>query len=160
MVKRVFTTIDGMVIGLICGTVLGVVIGGLLDLILGQWFGWRWIFGGVTGIATGLVVGAGTGLLGVRTRYGLEWLPIIVVAIPLGFIFMKRNWVWNNLLLLAVIGALAGWLTALILKSAFGKWLPRGSFKYWMVAGYLVLFAALAFITPRLVQLLAQILSF
>jgi len=77
------------VIGLVCGLILGVIIGREIDLILGHWFGWRVLFGGVFGTATGIISGAGTGLLGVRTRFGLEWLFFIVVIIPIGFFICR-----------------------------------------------------------------------
>lgn len=162
MVKRILTTIAGMVIGLICGAILGVLIGGVTDLIIGHWFGWRWLFGGVIGLATGLISGAGTGLLGVRTRYGLEWLFFIFAGVPIGFMLMEHplNWnAWSNLLVLTGIGALAGWLSVLIVRAAFGKKVSGEPFQYWMTAGYLALFAALIFMVPRFLQFLGRAIS-
>ena len=162
MVKRLLTTLAGLVVGLICGAILGVVIGGGIDLILGNWFGWRVLFGGVGGATTGLVAGTGTGLLGVRTRHGLEWLFFIVVIIPIGiFLFdPSRNWnAWSNLLELTGMGALAGWLSVLIVRAALGRWLSREPFQYWMTGGYLVLFAALMFGVPRFLLVLVLTMS-
>ncbi len=162
MVKKVLTTFAGMVIGLVCGLILGVLIGGILDLILGHWFGWRWLFGGVIGIATGLIAGSGIGLLGVRIRHGLEWLVFIVVIIPIGiFLFdPSRNWnAWSDLLELTGMGALAGWLSALVVRAALGKWLSREPFQYWMTVGYLVLFAALMFGVHRFLLVVVLTIS-
>jgi len=162
MAKKVLTTFAGMVIGLVCGLILGVLIGGILDLIIGHWFGWRWLVGGVIGIATGLIAGAGIGFLGVRTHYGLEWLFFNVVIIPIGiFLFdYSRNWnTWSDLLELAGIGALAGWLSALIVKAALGKWISGEPFQYWMAIGYLALFAVLMLLVPRFLLIVVLTIS-
>ena len=150
MVKRILTTFAGMVIGLICGAILGALIGGGLDIILGKWFGWKVLFGSVTGAATGLIAGTDVGLLGVRTRHGLEWLFFIVVIIPIGFLLFNHSWNWNDLLELTGIGALAGWLSVFVVKTVIARRLCGEPFQYWMTVGYLVLFAALMFIIPRL----------
>lgn len=137
MAKKVLMTFAGMVIGLVCG----VLTGGILDLI----------------------TGAGIGLLGVRTRYGLEWLFFMIVIIPIGiFLFdYSRNWnAWSELLELTGIGSLAGWLSALVVKAALGKWfLENHSSIGWMAFGSFVLFAALMFRVPRFLLIVVLTIS-
>jgi len=159
-VGRILRPFVGAVIGLVCGAVMGMIIGGGIDLLLGNWLGWRAIFGGVVGFGTGLIAGIGTGLMGSRTRFGLEWLPMILVGVPLGLLLMEGSWNWANLLLIGGIGAVSGWLAGLVVKVVLRKWLPGEVFQDWMLAGYLTVFVGLIIIVPRLLKLLAMAIAY
>lgn len=160
MVKKIITrslmTFGGAVIGLIGGLVIGAALGAVGWLIIlartsGNW-GFTWIYfgGGIGGLA-GLVTGAGTGLLGVRTRLGLEWPIILLVGVVIGsWIMMGSIEAAVGMTTVGVLGALSGWLGALVVRKILGNRLPRGSVQLWVLAGYLAATALIAFAAPRL----------
>ena len=164
MAKKIITrslmTIGGAVIGLIGGLVIGAALGAVVWLIIlavtsNQW-GFTWVyFGGAIGGPIGLVTGVGTVLLGVRTRSGLEWPILSLVGVVIAsWIVMGSIEAAVGMTPVGVLGALAGWLAALVVRKTFGNRLPRGSVQPWVLVAYLAATALIAFAAPRLVWVL------
>ena len=152
--------VAGAIIGFFAGAVLGVVMGSVLDFLMQEgWYKWRSLYGGMIGSVAGLIVGMAAGVLGVRTRFGIEW-PLIFGAGTLVGFWIQSERMLADVVLLTGIGALAGWLVALLMRLLFRKWLPQGPFEKKMIASYLLLFGLVAFFVPFIMQFLAMLFSF
>lgn len=162
MIKRVLTISTGVFIGLVTGAGLGVGIGWLADILFEPTFGYWRLWGGILGILAGLASGLGISILGYGSRYSLEWLFINGLAIPFGFFLISRWWNWDSLafiLTISTFGALAGWLTVLLIRWILKERIPRYTFHYWLLVGYLFLFSVLVYTGPRLLRFVGRAIS-
>lgn len=164
--KRIFSTISlivaGAVIGFVAGAVVGFFIGRGADAIANQkhLMMWRSFYGGMTAAVAGLIAGAGTGGLGIRTRFGLEWLLITGIGILLGYWIRGGNRVLNDMGQLAGIAAIASWLVVLFLRLIFGKRLPRGGLERRVIVIYILIFGLVVFAGPPVLQAVSSIFYF
>lgn len=164
MAKKILITallvVAGALIGFVLGAILGFYIGRGLDL-LGDndAFKWRALYGAISGAVAGSIAGAGTGGLGIRSRLGLEWIPIYGIGIPLGF-WIQSGLIELDLGLIAGIGALASWFVVLLIRLLFGKWLSRGSFEKNIVIVYVLIAVLVVFAAPLALQIIASIFYF
>ena len=162
MVKRVLTISDGMFIGLVAGTILGTGLGWMTDLVLEPTYGYWRLWGGILGMLAGFVSGLGISIVGLGTRYCLEWLIVNGLAVPFGFfLVIGSEWDWDSwkfILTISAFGAIAGWLTVLLILKVLSNRIPRRTSQYWVVIGYLTVFAILAYLGPRLLQFVAKAL--
>lgn len=162
MSRWVLLSIAGAIIGFILGTVLGGLIGRGADYIAYDKYeiSWRTLYGGITAAVTGLIAGAGTGGLGIRTRFSLEWLLIIGIGLPLGYWIRSGSGVLHDIAQLAGIAAIACWLVVLFLRWIFGRWLSKGGLERWVFVTYIVIFGLIIFAVPPVLQLLSLFFSF
>ena len=162
MVKRVLAISDGIFIGLVAGAILGTGLGWMADLVLEPTYGhWR-LWGGILGILAGFVSGLGICIIGLGTRYSIEWVIINGFAVPFGFFLMGREWDWSNwkfILTISAFGATSGWLAVLLIRRILSNRIPRRRFHYWVAIGYLIMFANLAYFGPRFLQFVARAIS-
>jgi len=164
MAKKILATVS-MIIG---GAFIGFVMGGFLGYFLGKgadtiaredFIQWRSLYGGIISAVAGLIVGAGTAGLGIRSRYGLEWVLIIGVGIPLGF-WLESGEFALDIFVLIGIGVVASWLVIHFVLFALKKWLYRGPFNTWVIVTYVLIFGLVVFVAPLLLQLIASIFYF
>lgn len=164
MVKRILAISDGIFIGLVAGTILGTGLGWMADLVFEPKIGYWLLWGGILGVLAGFVSGLGICIIGLGTRYSIEWVIINSFSVPFGFFLMDmgREWGWFNwkfILTISVFGAIAGWLTVLLIGRILGDRIPRRTFSYRVVMAYLVIFAILTYTSPRWLQFVAMAIS-
>lgn len=161
MVKRVLTISDGIFIGLVAGTILGTGLGWMAEFVFESTFYANRIWGGTLGILAGFVSGLGVCIIGLGTRYRIEWVIINGFAVPFGIFLMGREWNldgWKFILTISVFGAITGWLTVLLIIKIIRNRIPRRTFSYRVVMAYLVIFAILTYTSPRWLQFVATAL--
>ena len=163
MLKKSFTIFEGGLFGLGGGAVFGFAIGWLFDLIIvrspyGFWFYWGVVLGALMGVISGL----GVSILGEGMRYGLEWIFINGIAVHLGFFILNRDLMWRSwkfILIVTILGTIASWLAVLLIRKILSTRIPRRTFDYWIVVGYLIAFAVLTYLSPGLLQSAARAIS-
>jgi hypothetical protein len=120
----------------------------------------------------GLVVGAGSGLTGIRRHSATVWLLVAGVATLLGtwaFRYwalsadilrgLDSPWVWASIVL-AATGASVAWIVAQVDTRLLSRRLPAGPVRPWVVGVYVASFAIVATVVPRLLRLIAYVFSY
>jgi hypothetical protein len=164
MLRQLFnasaTGVGASIVGGVVGAFAGVAVAGLLGYVMsraagtGSWPAFALLFGGPIGALTGLVAGAGTGVLGARTRSGLEWAFIGGAGIALGPL-TASHWSWSGVALVAAIGAIAGWLARYATTRLLAKRLIRGPLRAWVFLGYLLSIIVIARVAGSLLPSIA-----
>lgn len=160
ILSTVASILVGAFLGFITGAILGFTIGRGIDLLVAEdSFRWRTLYGSISGALAGLIAGAGTGALGIRTRFGLEWILIFSIGTIVGFV-VRAGKIEQDLWLMTGIGAVAGWLVTHVARFAFRKWLAHGALETKIILVYVLIVGFVVWFVPSIMQLIGSFFYF
>jgi hypothetical protein len=136
------TVIAAPIIGATAGAATGAFLGSVAWPLVSSGFSPSTVaFFAVAGAVAGLVAATGTALLGVRTRFGLEWPVLTGTGTALALVVVAGTTRVAYLGLFAGVAAVTSWLMAHASRRLLATRLPRGPLTASVLAGY---FLALA----------------
>jgi len=178
MFKKGLNTVFMLFVGAIAGAVIGFVITTITGFVfitiaggayptptdieeLGANFLLSAVICGSFGIIVGFTTGVGVALMGIQPHASLIWLLITGISILFGGWIGKDQWLgqdivrgnWYPLIFVVISGAIAAWLVARVFERILSKRLNRGEITPLALCGYMVAFALITLITPRLLSL-------
>jgi hypothetical protein len=154
------TGIAGSIIGGVLGILAGVAVAALLGFAIPRaigtenWPAFALLFGGPIGALAGLVAGAGTGVMGARTRSGLDWAFISGAGTALGPL-TASHWSWTGIAVVAIVAAIAGCFSVYAARRLLAKRLLRGPLKAWVFLGYFLSLIVIARVAGNLLPAIA-----